>query len=1049
MPRRKQDKPKHMKWDSEESDGSQDSEMESTDSSPRHRRESGYITSADGLGSPATSPLHDGHTSPVLDDSDRLSPMHITDTDSFLQTDRSYVPQALQQMMSSKALLMSLGGESELPDFGLPHTSPFLPSSIPFGLTGLPVQRGETPLDLSVPRKKNELNDIYEGNLMQKNLGALGFLLPPHVAQLALLAAQMKTGISTMPSQHNSLESDILNFKNSPANNETNESSAKLTSFPPDLLKHLNQIRNNENDLSSKWPSTPLYGFKPMQMEGNTAFARMSEIGQAYENRSIDANSSKSKHTAWQNHWHNRGQDATKEVLKCVWCKISFSSLDELTAHMKEAKNCGVNLGLPVSQIHQNMPLPPQYNPQKFSIHNLVRPPSHSGSSSGGSIISIDHMSNKDQLLSPVKENLPLPRKLVRGQDVWLGKGAEQTRQILKCMWCGQSFKSLKDMTTHMQQTQHYTNIISQEQIISWKTSEEKSNDQHPVNSVLTCKVCDLSFSSLKELSNHMVKNAHYKEHIMRSMSESSTRRRPNREKRKKSLPVRKLLELERAQYDNNNSHNDTLYNKKNDLSCEKCGNIIAGPLFIDHIRNCVGSADNFKSGLFNNDHDTGSSLSDQRGNNFEKSCSTEKDHNITEQNEVPSVLNALEKLIEKNFDSGRNNQNQGGQLGPSMLQRLGVDESVDYSKPIMDSQLIGMYSAFSHLHNKLPPGSNIPPNFNLPPTLKSTTGGSNQRVFDNAISPSFDPENSDIIKESPSHNGSRPSSSASRDDYGSDSSRKSSPKHTFQPILVQNNEHKSKNMFSRNVIFNDEKDSSDSEMKDSYESLQSMKPNHLDRSVMKMKTSNLSNVNIRVRNEFKGNDNGDPENENMEIDNNCQKLPFAKVQSFSNNNQSYMCQSSSTLKGPGNPLAALQNLCDKTESDTDKTSSNSQANVAQTTMSLNGHLQANSDSILAFSWACNDAVVTTDSVMKCAFCDTTFVTKGAYRHHLSKMHFVKDGVLTDTSGSEKSSNKTNKSQQKQNGRCNGKMSHVTPNEETPHSKFLKYTELAKQLSSV
>ncbi len=44
-----------------------------------------------------------------------------------------------------------------------------------------------------------------------------------------------------------------------------------------------------------------------------------------------------------------------------------------------------------------------------------------------------------------------VPRKLVRGQDVWLGKGQEQTRQILKCMWCGQSFPSLADLTVHMQ----------------------------------------------------------------------------------------------------------------------------------------------------------------------------------------------------------------------------------------------------------------------------------------------------------------------------------------------------------------------------------------------------------------------------------------------------------------------------------------------------------------------------------------------------------------------------------------------------------------------
>ena len=59
-------------------------------------------------------------------------------------------------------------------------------------------------------------------------------------------------------------------------------------------------------------------------------------------------------------------------------------------------------------------------------------------------------------------EKGPSPRKLVRGQDVWLGKGEEQTRQILKCMWCGQSFRSLADLTTHMSETKHYTKVIPQ-----------------------------------------------------------------------------------------------------------------------------------------------------------------------------------------------------------------------------------------------------------------------------------------------------------------------------------------------------------------------------------------------------------------------------------------------------------------------------------------------------------------------------------------------------------------------------------------------------------
>merc|ERR1719158_623668 len=47
---------------------------------------------------------------------------------------------------------------------------------------------------------------------------------------------------------------------------------------------------------------------------------------------------------------------------------------------------------------------------------------------------------------------------------------------------------------------------------------------------------------------------------------------------------------------------------------------------------------------------------------------------------------------------------------------------------------------------------------------------------------------------------------------------------------------------------------------------------------------------------------------------------------------------------------------------------------------------------MLAFSWACNQAQVSNDSVIKCPFCDTPFISKGAYRHHLSKMHFTKDG---------------------------------------------------------
>ena len=73
---------------------------------------------------------------------------------------------------------------------------------------------------------------------------------------------------------------------------------------------------------------------------------------------------------------------------------------------------------------------------------------------------------------------MDVPRKLVRGQDVWLGKGQEQTRQILKCMWCGESFKSLAELTEHMTETQHYTKVISQEQLSSWRNNNNNNNTE-------------------------------------------------------------------------------------------------------------------------------------------------------------------------------------------------------------------------------------------------------------------------------------------------------------------------------------------------------------------------------------------------------------------------------------------------------------------------------------------------------------------------------------------------------------------------------------------
>jgi hypothetical protein len=217
-----------------------------------------------------------------------------------------------------------------------------------------------------------------------------------------------------------------------------------------------------------------------------------------------------------------------------------------------------------------------------------------------------------------LKEQLPLPRKLVRGQDVWLGRGEQQTKDILKCMWCGESFRSLDLMTKHMQDTKHYTKVISQEQLMSWKAPETGNSNQNHVNAVLTCKVCEQGFSSLKELSDHMVKNNHFnKETSVRptpggltppglspSAASSAAATAPaaaaaaaaaslgaqNKEKRKKSLPVRKLLELERAQQElSGHFKGDDGDAQPGKIACERCGEKIPMLVFVDHIRQCVG----------------------------------------------------------------------------------------------------------------------------------------------------------------------------------------------------------------------------------------------------------------------------------------------------------------------------------------------------------------------------------------------------------------------------------------------------------------------------
>lgn len=661
--------------------------------------------------------------------------------------------------------------------------------------------------------------------------------------------------------------------------------SGTLTSNLSSLISLKNSAQQEELPPSSQ--KLPPYTKSPSPGDTSKALERIQELAKLNPDSNDVLRSLGTRNNVWQNQWMNRGAEQTRDVLKCVWCQLSFESLTELTKHMREAK----------------------HPPLSTSSASSITPMASSSTSSENS--------------SSLKETMQLPRKLVRGQDVWLGKGAEQTRQILKCMWCGQSFKNLDEMTVHMQKTQHYTNIISQEQIISWKSPDNKTPTQSHVNAVLTCKVCDQAFASLKELSAHMVKYSHYKEHIMRSISETGGRRRQTREKRKKSLPVRKLLELERAHNEMKSESNSKEESRL--ISCEKCGERIESLQIANHVRFCSGKISSKFSGESVRSTDSArSSLS----SGSERSSAEEPsrtDHR--------SALSALEKLIETSLNPGQRNTTPSSysHTNTSARNLLSVDNAANRSSAT---------SPGDHLHS-----------FPIRPRSRESVGSTScaeSRQEDEAMRLNPDSEFMDRL-----------------------TPLRAAPENGVSDLSADTGDICVKRESSERFSC-------------------SGSPGGSERAATP-RSDRISDCSTPAAEELPG---GPP------------------------------------ALGPANPLAALQKLCDKTDTPTPRSSAN-----------LNP--QDTPGAILAFSWACNDAVMT-DSIMKCAFCDTPFISKGAYRHHLSKVHFVKDGMVPE-------SNSSVNGKLAANSKPRAMSPHSSSNssvDDTPHSKFLKYSELAKQLSS-
>lgn len=907
----------------------------------------------------------------------------------------------------------------------------------------LDLTKSDDPLDLTITRKRNNSSPVFPANT-PKVSKANDYKTPPISSWLSPISPYFGASVAAM----------------------SNLSSKDF--HPPQQLAW--------NGVKSKMNVT------------TDALERMSELSRLngsessrQSNGSTSNTASTGRHSAWQSHWLNKGADAVKDVFKCVWCKQSFPTLETLTIHMKETQHLTSGS---VSDNHRQMNIPKSHgSQQQVSSHSM---------SSTTSTVSSE--SSKSDLGVLIKETMPLPRKLVRGQDVWLGKGAEQTRQILKCMWCGQSFRSLSEMTTHMQQTQHYTNIISQEQIISWKSSDDvKSNAGNSgsnsnantgissgsistVSAVLTCKVCDEAFSSLKDLSNHMVKNAHYKEHIMRSISESGGRRKQTREKRKKSLPVRKLLEIERAQNEMKGGENVREFNSVR-ITCEKCGEKVETHFFVEHIKKCIKLNSEKKSldiiPLTMNKQESGLSAIEgshdeisadtkkkMQSNSFSEPLGSDKDEaNIKNDNKKsPSVLSAIEQLIEKSFDMKTRHRDNSANYSQtvsssSILQRLGIDESADYTKPLIDSQT---FRLLRNLSEQEPLSRR---------TLRERSISESSSVSDCGSL------NSQIEAASPLRR------AISRDTNYSQRGSEKSPdinvyaqknKDELERSTPDSKANSSDSGAKDSCTINDPKTNDDDEQqhrrdcdtfKRSTQSVERISPSP------KSDRSSVSES-IKIKKENSGSDVGSLGALSSMFDNLSDKSYTANVSDLTDSVRP-------TRRTSSHPLAALQKLCDKTESHPPKNRQQIVAASAPIAL-LDSQNQPSTTSSYAgsnntVSTSSNDAKTCDDSLNKCSLCDTYFSSKASYRQHLSKVHFCKSDEASELSRysaspqnhSPKSSSsfssshgnefikleKTPSSEIRTSPPASSLLNEVNC-DESPHSKFLKYTELAKQLSS-
>ncbi|XP_048765757.2 protein tiptop-like isoform X3 [Ostrea edulis] len=214
------------------------------------------------------------------------------------------------------------------------------------------------------------------------------------------------------------------------------------------------------------------------------------------------------------------------------------------------------------------------------------------------------HLQESGHLPAGTKQtNLMDYPKLVRGQDMWLNQESEQTKKILRCIQCGESFKSLPMLTVHMMQTQHYTKIVTSEHgRRSHKCSVYCDRDLDR-ECIFKCKVCNSAYSDMEGLANHMVLSGHHKKKMHQTLPYSDFKvKLPQKRFFREELmdtsesPLGSTLEELRPKIssqssplsDQSRSPSSNGASEDSRITCENCGEKIETGKFVDHVRVCL-----------------------------------------------------------------------------------------------------------------------------------------------------------------------------------------------------------------------------------------------------------------------------------------------------------------------------------------------------------------------------------------------------------------------------------------------------------------------------